>query len=174
MAALRVLEAVANVAIGLTLLWPVRGRIAAILSSIPRPYAFLSVATSVTHGPIAALHIAWLLALFPSADAWSLRRGPRPSPSDHVYKAAILTATLLFLATYMLVGVRRVIEGGTEIFLDGSILRFLARNSISPSQLPQRLGLTVLEVPGLPMMFQVGFVLVTFFEITAGSCGMCR
>ena len=126
--------------------------------------------TSVTHGPIAALHIAWLLALFPSADALSLRRGPGFAKSDNVYKAAILTATILFLATYMLVGVRRVIEGGTEIFLDGSILRFLARNSISPSQLPQRLGLTVLEVPGLPMMFQVGFVLVTFFEITSLLC----
>ena len=63
-----------------------------------------------------------------------------------------------------------VIEGGTEIFLDGSILRFLARNSISPSQLPQRLGLTVLEIPGVPMMFQIGFVLVTFFEITSLLC----
>ena len=47
MLALRALEAVANVAIGLTLLWPVRGRIAAILSSIPRPYASVSVASLV-------------------------------------------------------------------------------------------------------------------------------
>ncbi|HET6616737.1 MAG TPA: hypothetical protein VFH69_02890 [Gemmatimonadota bacterium] len=47
MAALRLLEAVANVAIGLALLWPVRGRIVATLSSIPLPYAFLSVTSLV-------------------------------------------------------------------------------------------------------------------------------
>ncbi|HET6616736.1 MAG TPA: hypothetical protein VFH69_02885 [Gemmatimonadota bacterium] len=125
---------------------------------------------TVTHGPIAALYIAWLLALFPSADALSLRRSSRSSSSDHIYQAAILTATILLLSTYMLTGVRRVIEGGTEIFLDGSILRFIARNSVSPAQLSQRMGLTVLEIPGMPIVMQIGFVLVTFFEITSLLC----
>jgi hypothetical protein len=126
--------------------------------------------TSVTHGPIAALYIAWILAVFPSADAFSLRRNPKPSPSNHVYQAAILTATVLFLATYMLVGVRRVVDGGIDIFLDGSILRFLARNSVSPDHLSQRLGLRLLEYPGLSTMFEVGFVIVTFFEIFSLLC----
>jgi len=126
--------------------------------------------TSVTHGPIAALYIAWILAVFPSADAFSLRRSPKLSPSNHVYQAAILTATALLLATYMLVGVRRVVEGGTDIFLDGSILRFLARNSVGPDHLQGSLGLRVLEYPGLSMVFEVGFVIVTLFEILSLLC----
>jgi hypothetical protein len=125
--------------------------------------------TSVSHGPIAALYIAWILAVFPSADAFSLRRSPKAS-SNHVYQAAILTATILLLVTYMFVGVRRVVDGGTDIFLDGSILRFLARNSVGPDHLPQRLGLRVLEYPGLSTMFEVGFVIVTFFEIFSLLC----
>lgn len=43
MGSVRALEGVANVAIVLTLLWPVRVRIRAILSAIPRPYALFSV-----------------------------------------------------------------------------------------------------------------------------------
>lgn len=126
--------------------------------------------TSVTHGPIAALYIAWILAVFPSADAFSLRRSPKRAPSNHVYQAAILTATVLLLATYMFVGVRRVVEGGTDIFLDGSILRFLARNSVGPDHLQGSLGLRVLEYPGLSMVFEVGFVIVTLFEILSLLC----
>jgi len=43
----RALEGVANVAIILTLLWPVRARIGAILSAIPRRYALFSVTSVV-------------------------------------------------------------------------------------------------------------------------------
>ena len=126
--------------------------------------------TSVSHAPIAALYIAWILAVFPSADAFSLRRSPKPWPSNTVYQTAILTATILLLVTYMFVGVRRVVDGGTDIFLDGSILRFLARNAVGPDHLPQRLGLRVLEYPGLSTIFEVGFVIVTFFEIFSLLC----
>lgn len=126
--------------------------------------------TSVTHGPIAALYIAWILALFPSADAWSLRRKPKPWSSDRVYQAAMLTATVVFLATYMMTGVRRVVDGGIDIFLDDSILRFLARNSVSPDHLSQGLGLRVLEYPGAGTILEVGFVLVTVFEILSLLC----
>jgi hypothetical protein len=43
----RILEAVANIAIALTLLWPVRTRIGAILSAIPRRYALFSITSLV-------------------------------------------------------------------------------------------------------------------------------
>lgn len=126
--------------------------------------------TSVTHGPIAALYVAWVLAVFPSADALSLRRNPRPRSSNHVYQAAILTATVLFLVTYMLVGVRRIFDGGIDIFLDGSILRYLARNSVSPVHLSQRLGLLVLESPSLSMLSEIGFAMVTLCEVLSPLC----
>lgn len=126
--------------------------------------------TGVSHGPIAALYIAWILAVFPSADAFSLRRSPTPSRSNHVYQAAILTSTVVLLATYMLVGVRRVVEGGINIFLDGSILSYLTRNSVGSNYLSQMLGLQVLQYPGLSAIFEVGFVIVTFFEIFSLLC----
>ena len=126
--------------------------------------------TGVAHGPIAALYVAWILAVFPSADACALRRAPVPPRADAVYRLAILTATAVLLATYMLVGVRRALEGGVEIFLDGSILRYIARNSMSPDYLPQGLAWRLLAYPGVPAIFQAGFVLVTFFEITSLGC----
>lgn len=47
MDSVRILEAVTNVAIVLTLLWPVRSRIGAILWAIPRRYALFSVTSLV-------------------------------------------------------------------------------------------------------------------------------
>ena len=126
--------------------------------------------TGVPHGPIAALYIAWILAVFPAADAYSLRRGRASSPPNSVYRAAILTATAVFLITYMLVGVRRIFEGGVEIFLDGSILRYVVRNSMSPDYLSQGLGARVLDYPGMPAIIEAGFVVVTVFEIFSLLC----
>jgi hypothetical protein len=70
----------------------------------------------------------------------------------------------------MLVGVRRVVVGGIDIFLDGSILGYLARNSVGPDYLSQKMGLQVLQYPGLSTIFEVGFVMVTFFEICSLLC----
>ena len=126
--------------------------------------------TGVPHGPIAALYIAWILAVFPSADAYSLRRTRAPTRSNQVYRAAILTATSVFLVTYMLVGVRRILDGGVAVFLDGSILRYIVRNSMSPDYLSQGLGARVLDYPGMPAIIEIGFVVVTFFEIFSLLC----
>lgn len=126
--------------------------------------------TGVPHGPIAALYVAWILAVFPSADAYSLRRDRAPLRSNDVYRAAILTATAVFLLTYMLVGVRRLFDGGIEIFLDGSILRYIVRNSMNPNYLSQGLGARILEYPGMPSIIEAGFVVVTFFETFSLLC----
>lgn len=65
----RNLEAVANVAIVGTLLWPLRGRIRAILSSIPRPYALVSVGSLVAL--LGAQRAGTGEALYPLTD-WSM------------------------------------------------------------------------------------------------------
>jgi hypothetical protein len=65
----RILEAVTNVAIVLTLLWPVRARIGTILSAIPRGYALFSVASLVVL--IGAQAAGQGEALYPLAD-WSM------------------------------------------------------------------------------------------------------
>jgi hypothetical protein len=126
--------------------------------------------TGVSHGPIAALYVAWILAVFPSADGCALRRGPVPPRPDAVYRLAILTAAAVLLATYMLVGVRRILEGGIEIFVDGSILRYIARNSMSPDYLSQGMGWRLFAYPGMPAILQAGFALVTLFEVTSLLC----
>lgn len=126
--------------------------------------------STVTAAPLAALYIAWIVALFPSADALSLRRRPEASPSNEVYQAAILTATILFLSTYMLVGVRRLVDGGVGIFFDGSILRVLAGDPYRPDYLPRSLNLRVLESANLSTMFELGFLIVTCFEVLSLLC----
>lgn len=73
----RNLEAVANVAIVCTLLWPLRGRIRAILSSIPRPYALVSVGSLVAL--LGAQRAGTGEALYPLSD-WSMYS--RLAPAD--------------------------------------------------------------------------------------------
>lgn len=73
----RNLEAVANVAIVVTLLWPLRKLIRAILSSIPRPYALVSVGSLVAL--LGAQRAGTGEALYPLTD-WSMYS--RLAPAD--------------------------------------------------------------------------------------------
>jgi hypothetical protein len=124
----------------------------------------------VTHGPLAALYVTYLLALFPSADGLSIRRSQSRLGSPAMYRAAMLASTGVFLATYMFVGVRRVLAGGIDIFLDGTILRTIAVRSAQPDFIDSTLGLQIMRSPALSTAIEVGFLVVTAFEILSLLC----
>jgi hypothetical protein len=124
----------------------------------------------VTHAELAALYVAYVVAVFPSADALALRRrGPSPAPQA-VYQAAMLLATIVLLSTYMLTGVRRIVAGGTDIFLNGTILAMVGDGSITPDHLQQGFGLRLLAWPAGRFLLETGFVLVTVFEVLSLLC----
>jgi hypothetical protein len=104
----------------------------------------------VTHGELVALYATYLLAVFPATDALALRRTPKTPSGGSVYQAALLAATIVLLATYMLTGMRRVFAGGAGIFTNGTILSMIAEGSITPDHLQHAPGLWVLESPDGP------------------------
>jgi hypothetical protein len=123
----------------------------------------------VTHAELAALYTTYIVAVFPAADAFALRRARTASPAP-VYRAAMLAATVLLLATYMLTGIRRLFAGGIDIFLDGTILSMVADGAATPDHLQRSLGLWTLASPLGTAGLQLGFVLVTVFEILSLLC----
>lgn len=124
----------------------------------------------VTHAELVALYVTYILAVFPAADALAVRRARGPASPAPVYQAALLAAPLVLLGTYMLTGVRRVFAGGLDIFLNGTILSMVADGSATPDHLQQAFGLLVLQAPLGRMALEVGFAMVTAFEILSLLC----
>ncbi len=122
------------------------------------------------HAEVAALYVAYLVAVFPAADALRLARGPRASAPRATYALGMIGATFVLLSTYMLVGVRRMLDGGLEIFSDGTILRIIAQRASSPDHISASLGVRVLESQAAGALVEVGFLVVTFFELTSLLC----
>jgi hypothetical protein len=124
----------------------------------------------ISHTDLAALYVAYIVAIFPAADALSLGRARTGRFTPSLYPAAMLTATGAFLATYMFVGVRRLLDGGFEIFTNGTILRIVGDRASTPDYLGTPLGLSVLQSPALSFVLSIGFVIVTLFEVLSFLC----
>jgi hypothetical protein len=123
----------------------------------------------VTHAELVAIYTMYILAIFPAADALAVRRVQARVPSS-VYQAALLAATITLLCTYMLTGVRRIFAGGVDIFLDGTILSMIADGAATPDHFQRSLGLWTLQSATWTTALQIGFVVVTVFEIFSLLC----
>jgi hypothetical protein len=126
--------------------------------------------TYLSHSTLAALPVAYVLALFPAGDALALRRGPAREGKRETAVLAMVTATLALCITYACIGARRFQTGGLEIFLDGSMLNYVARNSASGGLLEGGYGLAALEYPLLSAVLVIGFPFVTVFELLSPLC----
>jgi hypothetical protein len=131
------------------------------------PRAFLIIAT---HRELALLFAAYVLACFPCADAYALRRRLRAPRPGSLYRAAMVTVTLVLLLTYAMPAARRLAAGGLTIFLDGSIVHYTAVRASEPGAFTPELGLRVVQDPWLRAGMQVGFPLVTVFELLSPLC----
>ncbi|MFT3883410.1 MAG: hypothetical protein QM703_27640 [Gemmatales bacterium] len=123
-----------------------------------------------THANIILLLSCYLLALFPAADALTLfgkKRPPTTPPQQ--YRAALVSLSLLFCATYMLAAARRLSSSGIMIYFDDSILHSLA---LRDAELGPHggLGIWVCEsfLPAWSM--RLGFPVVTLLEFLAPLC----
>lgn len=130
---------------------------------------FLASFAEPGHINLVPLYIAYIVAIFPAADALSLHR-VRGERGSAVYRAGMVTATGVFLVTYMFVGIRRLLAGGAEIFTNGTILRTVAERTSTPDYLDASLGLSILQSPILSGAIVAGFVAVTVFEIFSLLC----
>lgn len=124
----------------------------------------------INHGELSILYAAYVLAAFPSADALSLRRGKVDYAQPTMYKAPMIAVALLLGLAYMFVGAQRLFKGGLEIFVNGTIIHMVALRSFGPGPSGSGSGHLVLEHPWLALMLQVGFPIVTVFELLSPLC----
>jgi hypothetical protein len=130
--------------------------------------------TFTNHGELPLLYTAWVLALFPAADALALgpRRGPARAPV--IYSAAMQLCALVLLLCYSLVGVRRLVESAPGIFLDGTIIHYVAVRAAASRGTFGDLGLAVLQHPGLARAITLGFPVIGLCEALAPFCLVSR
>jgi hypothetical protein len=82
----------------------------------------------------------------------------------------MIAIALLLGLTYMFIGARRLSEGGLEVFVNGTIVHMVALRSFEPGPSGSGYGHLVLEYPCLALMLQVGFPIVTIFELLSPLC----
>ena len=136
---------------------------------LPRSFGFLN------HAQLPLLYVVYILAIFPCTDALAVSvprdRGQR---NPDLYKAPMLAVALIFLLAYTLLAIRRVCIGGWGIFFDDTILYHIGLRAAAPGGFPIPLGLYMLENPALRLMLQVGYPIVTLFELLSPLCLFSR
>jgi len=128
----------------------------------------------VYYGELPMLMAAYVLAIYPADRGFSLQRRtlrPAPldseSPGDESNRAAMLTICMALCFTYTFVGVRRMLNGGIEIYFDHTIVHVIAEHVFRSGVESPGIARIVLEVPALQAVAAVGYAVTTFFELFA-------
>jgi len=168
--------------LSLPFLWGLKGALLVLLGLLIlglRPYHLLAIVTSilltlyagmlqgfgpVSHGDLPLLLSAYVLAAFPASDGFSLRGRRVRFASPEVYRAAMMSLTLVFTLNYAGIGIHRLVSGGLGIFTDSSILRSILLRSLEDGTNQTTAGLWAVRQPAVCMILQAGFVVVTIFE----------
>jgi hypothetical protein len=127
------------------------------------------------HGQFGILYAAWILAAFPAADAVALapRRGPRAA--DAQYAAPMFLIPAVLLVAYGFMGALRIDRNGLDLFGSEALQYWFAKNSLfPPSRLGFDLGVVVASTPWMLVPMQIGFGVVTLFELLSPVCLVSR
>jgi hypothetical protein len=117
-----------------------------------------------SHAQAAVLVTALVLAIAPATDALSVHPRRQVLVDQPHYGGPLLLAAFLMALTYTLIGLRRLVHGGIEVFTDQSIERWVAARSQQYPTSDFDLGLTVLGLPGAGTALALGMLVVTIFE----------
>jgi hypothetical protein len=131
----------------------------------------------INHAEIGILLCAWVLAVFPSADGFTLMRSPRdvrPDRDAGPYRLAILLMTLGLLFGYTAIGVHRIAHSSPEVFTGDSMLYYVGKTRFYPVDLLLPVRSWVLRRSALFGMINAGFVLVTAVEVLSPFCLVSR
>lgn len=120
--------------------------------------------SDIPHGELGMLYAAYVLAVFPAADAFSLRRGRVKYAQPVMYAAPMMAIAFMISLAYAFIGTRRLAASAPAIFLDGSILRYVALRSAQDGAFRHEYGLLALEQPWLALLLQIGFPIITVLE----------
>lgn len=116
------------------------------------------------HAQFCILYAAWILALFPAADRFSIMGRKQKLAPRNYYRAPVICLALMLSILYMLIGLRRFVDGGFEIFLNDALATSLAVRSVEYSAYSFEYGLLLLTLPWLKPIMAGGYFVTTIFE----------
>lgn len=138
--------------------------LAAVLMIVWHDGAMKSVQSYVNHAQIIAMYVALVLAVSPAADTRSVHRRRMVRDGAWTYGGPLLASAFVAALTYSLMGVRRLAVGGVDVFVDGSIERWVATRSQQYAAYNFDVGATVAELPGAAVLLSIGMAVVTVAE----------
>lgn len=128
----------------------------------------------INHSEFPLLYAAFLLALFPCADAWALNRKHSAAAADGPrYAAPVLLVMIALCFSYFFVGANRIVHGW-DVFGTPSMSFWMILGAYSDTGAEPGLGRFILEHKALGYMAQAGFIGVTALELLAPLCILSR
>jgi hypothetical protein len=122
------------------------------------------------HANIILIFCTFVLACFPAADGLTLFRRKTPnSTNPGIYRAALVTLTLVFSITYLLAAARRFSSSGIDIYFDDSILYATAWRDAERGD-AGGLGIWLCESWLGGWSLRLGFPVVTLLEFLTPLC----
>jgi hypothetical protein len=118
------------------------------------------------HAQLVLLLITVVVALFPAADALAVGR-TRPTRDRQLYAAPVVVSSLILVSTYLFIGLRRLVDGGLAIFVDGSFETWLVAIPRAYGASGTEGGLIVLDHRWMLVPLAAGFALVTAAEVAS-------
>lgn len=126
-----------------------------------------------THAHIILILCALVLSMLPAGDGLTLLRRPLTLKPARQYQAALVSLSLIFCATYLMVGVRRLATSSHEIYLDDSILCATVQRDAELGS-AGGLGVWMCESVVGAWMLRIGFPVVTLLELLTPLCVFSR
>jgi hypothetical protein len=127
----------------------------------------------INHAEIPMLYAAFLLALFPCADAWALRRRPAIPARSEFYAAPFLLIIAALSFSYYFAGLNRVFHG-REVFFGQSMQTWLISGALRDAGASPGLGRLANNMPLFQVTMDAGFYLVSLLELLAPLCLVSR
>ncbi len=122
------------------------------------------------HAQAAVLYCAWILAIFPAADGLSILGRKRVLERTALYQAPMVAMVLVVTFTYMVIGLRRFVSGGLDIFTSDTILNYIAARSAEYSTYGFEYGTLLFGSASLVASLKFGYFVTTIFEMLAPLC----
>jgi hypothetical protein len=125
----------------------------------------------INHGWLALALFAVMLAAFPAAEAFALRRSSPKRQRVELYVAPIVAMGAVFCTCYFLLGLRRFAHGGLAIFTNDALPTYLAVAALKDgADGGFEYGVAALASPLAAVVLKVGYFVVTLMELLAPLC----
>ena len=128
----------------------------------------------INHKELGILYAVYILALFPAADGFTVQKRKTPLTPATTYSAALLLMTITILLPYTAISAFRIAHASPEIFLGKSMRYYIAATSVHNNYYGRSISILLLERPDLNLIINIGFVVVTVFEILSPLCLIYR